>query len=90
MMSIRHAILHAFDFDTGSAYLSDHELDMDEKLVKSFVRRHLRRCVASEQNMHGEFAENSGFAEELRLYLINLVTTRITDRRLFESNTKTR
>ncbi|MBR3328001.1 MAG: nucleoid-associated protein [Atopobiaceae bacterium] len=72
MMSIRHAILHAFDFDTGSAYLSDHELDMDEKLVKSFVRRHLRRCVASEQNMHGEFAENSGFAEELRLYLTNL------------------
>ena len=72
MITIRHAILHAFDFDTGSLYLSDHELDMDEKLVKSFVRRHLRRCVASEQNMHGEFAENSGFAEELRLYLSNL------------------
>lgn len=69
MLTIRHAILHAFDFDTGSQYLSDHELDMDEKLVKSYVRRHLRRCVASDQNMHGEFADNSGFAEELGLYL---------------------
>lgn len=72
MLTINHAILHAFDFETGSAYLSDHELDMDEKLVKSFVRRHLRRCVASDQNMHGEFSSNSGFAEELRLYLTNL------------------
>lgn len=69
MMSIRHAILHAFDFETGSSYLSEHELDMDEKLVKSYVRRHLRRCLLSEQNMHGEFAEGSGFAEELSLYL---------------------
>lgn len=69
MLTIHHAILHAFDFDTGLHYLSEHELDMDEKLVKSYVRRHLRRCVASDQNMHGEFAENSGFAEELSLYL---------------------
>lgn len=69
MLTIRHAILHAFDFDTGSLYLSEHELDMDEKLVKSYVRRHLRRCMASDQNMHGEFADNSGFAEELGLYL---------------------
>ena len=69
MLTIRHAILHAFDFDTGECYLSEHELDMDEKLVKSYVRRHLRRCVMSDQNMHGEFAENSGFAEELGLYL---------------------
>ncbi|MEE1159898.1 MAG: nucleoid-associated protein [Atopobiaceae bacterium] len=69
MLTISHAILHAFDFDTGNCMLSEHELDMDEKLVKSYVRRHLRRCVGSDQNMHGEFAENSGFAEELSLYL---------------------
>ncbi len=74
MMTVTHAILHAFDFDTGSMYLSDHELDMDEKLVLSFVRRHLRRCVASEQNMHGEFSQDSGFSEELRLYLTNLTS----------------
>jgi hypothetical protein len=69
MLTIRHAILHAFDFDTGAYYLSEHELDMDEKLVKSYVRRHLRRCGASDQNMHGVFAPDSGFAEELGLYL---------------------
>ncbi len=69
MLNITHAILHAFDFETGSRSISTHELDMDEKLVKSYVRRHLRRCLTSDQNMHGEFAENSGFAEELRLYL---------------------
>ena len=69
MLTIRHAILHAFDFDTGECYLSEHELDMDEKLVKSYVRRHLRRCVVSEQNMHGDFAESSNFLEEMHLYL---------------------
>ena len=69
MLSIRHAILHAFDFDTGATFFSDHELDLDEKLVKSYVRRHLNRCVSSERNMHGEFDANSGFVEELRLYL---------------------
>ena len=69
MLTVRNAILHAFDFDTGSVFLSDHELDMDEKLVKSYVRRHLRRCVNSEQNMHGEFAESSNFGEEMKLYL---------------------
>lgn len=69
MLNIHHAILHAFDFDTGATFLSDHELDLDEKLVKSYVRRHLNRCVSSERNMHGEFAEGSGFVEELLLYL---------------------
>ena len=69
MLSVRHAILHAFDFDTGAMFLSDHELDLEEKLVKSYVRRHLNRCVSSERNMHGEFGEGSGFAEELGLYL---------------------
>lgn len=69
MLNVRHAILHAFDFDTGTTFLSDHELDLEEKLVKSYVRRHLNRCVSSERNMHGEFSENSGFVEELGLYL---------------------
>ena len=69
MLSVRHAILHAFDFEVGSLYLSEHELDMDEKLVKSYVRRHLRRCMASEQNMHGTFSDTSNFSEEMRLYL---------------------
>ena len=74
MLSIRHAILHAFDFDTGATFFSDHELDLDEKLVKSYVRRHLNRCVSSERNMHGEFAEGSGFVEELGLYLSHRVS----------------
>ena len=74
MLTIRHAILHAFDFDTGSCLLSEHELDMDEKLVKSFVRRHVRRCVVSERNMHGEFSDTSGFAEELGLYVMQRVS----------------
>ena len=74
MLNIHHAILHAFDFDTGATFLSDHELDLDEKLVKSYVRRHLNRCVSSERNMHGEFAEGSGFVEELLLYLSHRVS----------------
>ncbi len=69
MISIDNAILHVFDFEEGTKHLSESELDLTEKLTKSYVQRRLRACVNSPENKHGQFAEDSGFAEELRVYL---------------------
>ena len=69
MIRINHAILHVFDFETGSAYLSDEELPLNERQTKSYVQRHLRRITASAESRHAEFAEGSLFAEQLAAYL---------------------
>lgn len=71
MIRTNHAVLHAFDFEVGSAYLSEEELPLDDKQVKSYVNRHLRRISSSAESRHGEFAEGSLFAEQLSQYLSN-------------------
>ena len=69
MLRTTHAILHAFDFESGSAYLSQAELDLEDRQVKSYVTRHVRRITASPESRHGEFAEGSLFAGQLLGYL---------------------
>jgi hypothetical protein len=65
MIRVNHAVLHAFDFESGSAYLSEEELPLDDRQVRSYVQRHLRRISSSAESRHGEFAEGSQFAEQL-------------------------
>jgi nucleoid-associated protein YejK len=69
MIRVNHAVLHAFDFESGSAYLSEEELPLDDRQVRSYVQRHLRRISSSAESRHGEFAEGSQFAEQLGAYL---------------------
>lgn len=68
MMRVSHAILHAFDFETGSSYLSEQELDVENRQVRSYVQRMVRKCLSSSEGRRGTFAEGSGFAEEIDLY----------------------
>lgn len=68
MMRIAHAILHSFDFETGSATFSEQELDLENRQVRSYVQRTVRKCASSSENKHGTFADESNFREELGLY----------------------
>ena len=68
-MNINHAILHVFDFEGAGTTYSARELDLQERLVKSFVQRHLRKSQNSAENKHGEFKQDSMFAGELEHYL---------------------
>ncbi|MFC2704620.1 MAG: nucleoid-associated protein [Olsenella profusa] len=68
MMHVDHAILHAFDVDTGSAYLSDRELDLGERQVKSYVQRSMRRIVSSAESRHGVFEGENPLADALESY----------------------
>ncbi len=68
-MNINHAILHVFDFEGAGTTYSARELNLEERPVKSFVQRHLRRAQGSAENKHGEFSQDSMFAGELEHYL---------------------
>lgn len=67
-MRVAHAVLHAFDFETGASYLSEQELDLENRQVRSYVQRSVRRCLSSSDNRTGSFAEDSNFKDELGLY----------------------
>ena len=69
MMHIDHAILHAFDFEGGSDYPSERELNLDSRSVKSYVQRSLRKLIASPESRHGEFSDKSSFGAALKAYV---------------------
>lgn len=68
-MKINHAILHILDFDSAVNVMSQRELDLDTRAVRSFVTTHLRRARSNPDNKRGAFAENSAFAGELKNFL---------------------
>ena len=69
MMHIDHAILHAFDFEGGSDYPSERELDLGSRSVKSYVQRSLRKLIASPESRHGELSDQSSFGAALKAYV---------------------
>ena len=69
MLKVDCAILHVFDFESGSTYLSERPLDLTVRATRSYVQRHLRKISSNAESRHGEFAPDSGFAGELQRYL---------------------
>lgn len=67
-MEINHAILHILDFDSAVNVMSQRELDIESRTVRSFVTTHLRRARTSADNKRATFAENSAFGGELKGY----------------------
>lgn len=65
-MKVNHAILHILDFESAVNVMSQRELDLDTRAVRSFVTSHLRRARTSGDNKRGAFAEDSAFAGELK------------------------
>lgn len=67
-MKVNHAILHILDFESAVNVMSQRELDLDKRAVRSFVTSHLRRARTSGDNKRGAFAEDSAFAGELKSF----------------------
>lgn len=67
-MKVNHAILHILDFDSAVNVMSERELDLDTRAVRSFVTSHLRRARTSPDNHRASFQENSAFAGELKSF----------------------
>lgn len=69
MIKVLHAVLHAFDLDTGECQFSERELDVTEQPARSYTQRMLRRAVQSPENRCGAFAGPNAFADEVGRYL---------------------
>lgn len=67
-MKVNHAILHILDFESAVNVMSQRELDLDTRAVRSFVTSHLRRARTSGDNKRGAFAGDSAFAGELKSF----------------------
>lgn len=67
-MKVNHAILHILDVESSVNVISERELDLTERAVRSFVASHLRRARADADNRCGAFTEKSAFAGELKGY----------------------
>ncbi|WP_130810485.1 nucleoid-associated protein [Olsenella sp. Marseille-P4559] len=74
MLRIGHAILHVFDFESGSTFFSQSELDLDNRQTRSYVTRRLRRICSSAESKHGTFAPESNFASGLKEYFAGRVS----------------
>lgn len=68
MFKINHAILHVLDFTSCVNVFSEDELDLSSKHVKSYVTRIARHALTGIDNKHGEFSDDSLFAQELAAY----------------------
>lgn len=71
MLRINHAILHVFDFISCVNVFSQAELDIENKQIKSYITKHVRKALTSIDNKHGEFSKESMFAQSIREYFRN-------------------
>lgn len=68
MLRINHAILHVFDFTSCVNVFSQRELDLENRLVKNYVSKHVNKAFGNIDNKRGEFVPESMFAPELKAY----------------------
>lgn len=65
MFRVSHAVLHSFDFEEGSLCLSQRELDLSERAVRSYVTRRMRSVTESPESRRGTFREGAALAASL-------------------------
>ena len=68
-MNLNHAILHVFDFVSCENTFSAEEIDLADKVAKSYVSRLAGKALADLDAKRGEFSPDSRFAQDLRAYV---------------------
>ncbi len=69
IFSIKKAILHILDANSGIVVYSDTELDVSDGMTNAFLTNHMERLLTEGSLRSGEFKENSGFLQRLNEYL---------------------
>ncbi|MFR5092440.1 MAG: hypothetical protein ACLTDR_10980 [Adlercreutzia equolifaciens] len=67
-VNINNAILHVFDFVSCVNVFAQAPMDLGNKAAKRYVTSQAKRALGNLDSKRGTFAENSLFAEELRLF----------------------
>ncbi len=69
IFSIKKAVLHILDANSGIVVYSDTELDVSDGMTNAFLTNHMERLLTEGSLRSGEFKENSGFLQRLNEYL---------------------
>jgi hypothetical protein len=69
IVSIKNAILHILDANSGVSVFSDTELDVSDALINNFITKHIEKVYDDAGLRTGEFSDNSGFKYHLTEYL---------------------
>ncbi len=67
--SLKRAILHILDANSGVSVYSDEELDITDASINSFITKHMEKIFEDAGLRSAEFADNSGFKYHLSEYL---------------------
>lgn len=69
IVSVKNAILHILDANSGVSVFSDTELDISDASINNFITKHIEKIYEDPGLRSGEFAQNSGFKYHLTEYL---------------------
>ncbi len=67
--SLKRAILHILDGNSGISVYSDEELDVTDASINSFITKHIEKVYEDAGLRSGEFSDNSGFKYHLTEYI---------------------
>lgn len=67
--SLRRAILHILDGNSGVSVYSDEELDITDASINNFITKHIEKIFEDAGLRTGEFSDNSGFKYQLAEYI---------------------
>lgn len=68
IISIKNAILHILDANSGITVYSDTMLDVSDGMINAFITKHIDKVMEDGSLRGGEFKENSGFLQRLKEY----------------------
>lgn len=68
IVSIKKAILHILDANSGISVFSDSELDISDASINNFITKHIEKIYDDAGLRNGEFSDNSGFKYHLTEY----------------------
>ncbi|MCC8169912.1 MAG: nucleoid-associated protein, partial [Oscillospiraceae bacterium] len=69
IVSVKNAILHILDANSGMSVFSDAELDVSDASINNFITKHIEKTYEDAGLRKGEFTDNSGFKYHLKEYL---------------------
>ncbi len=67
--SLKRAILHILDGNSGVSVFSDEELDISDASINNFITKHIEKVFEDASMRTGEFSDNSGFKYHLSEYI---------------------
>lgn len=67
--SLKRAILHILDGNSGVSVYSDNELDVSDASINNFITKHIEKVFEDASLRNGEFSDNSGFKYQVTEYV---------------------